>query len=236
MRLLAIGDIHGCARALERLLERVAPTRADRVVTLGDYVNKGHDARGVLATLRGLASATRLVPLLGNHDSAFREALEQAESLYLRSFGARTLASYGLDHLSAAAFPAADLEFLRACPTSYETEAHLFAHANALPDLPLSAQGAGSLLLERLRASQGPHGSGKTLVCGHTAQISGRILDLGHTLGIDTYACGGGWLTCLELGSGRIWQANEAGAVREGQRGDPRLCAGPELGGRDSLK
>ena len=37
MRILAIGDIHGCASALDALLADVAPAPEDTLVTLGDY-------------------------------------------------------------------------------------------------------------------------------------------------------------------------------------------------------
>lgn len=225
MRLLAIGDVHGCARALERLLERVAPTPTDVLVTLGDYVNKGHDARGALAALRRLRGETRLVALQGNHDLAFRRALLEGQEVYLRSFGHRTLASYGLDHLSAARFPREDASFLASLRPSFETPGHLFVHANADPLQALADQSPRALYLERLDPNQGPHGSGKTLVCGHTAQPGGRVLDLDHTLGLDTDACGGGWLSCMDLNSGWLWQANEAGQTREGARGDPGLFA-----------
>ena len=59
-----------------------------------------------------------------------------------------------------------------------------------------------------------PHESGRVMVCGHTSQKSGRSRNVGHAICIDTYAHGGGWLTCLDTGSGRVWQANERGAQR----------------------
>ena len=35
-RLIAIGDIHGCKLALDRLLDTINPSPRDTVVTLGD--------------------------------------------------------------------------------------------------------------------------------------------------------------------------------------------------------
>jgi serine/threonine protein phosphatase 1 len=63
---------------------------------------------------------------------------------------------------------------------------------------------------------QQPHESGKTMVCGHTAQRSGWPCVLEHGVCIDTCAYGNGWLTCLDVGSGRLWQANQKGEVRDG--------------------
>ena len=52
------------------------------------------------------------------------------------------------------------------------------------------------------------------MVCGHTIQESGLPLSNGHSICIDTWAYGAGWLTCLDVESGTIWQANEAGEHR----------------------
>jgi hypothetical protein len=42
-RTIAIGDIHGCSAALDALLEAIRPRPADRIVTLGDYIDDlGH--------------------------------------------------------------------------------------------------------------------------------------------------------------------------------------------------
>jgi bis(5'-nucleosyl)-tetraphosphatase (symmetrical) len=62
-----VGDVQGCARALDRLLAVIdfSPSR-DRLVVLGDLVNRGPDS---LAVLRRLASyGDTATCLLGNHD------------------------------------------------------------------------------------------------------------------------------------------------------------------------
>ncbi len=62
-----IGDVQGCCDALDQLLVKIdfSPSR-DRVVVLGDLVNRGPKSLETLRRLRGFgASATCL---LGNHD------------------------------------------------------------------------------------------------------------------------------------------------------------------------
>jgi serine/threonine protein phosphatase 1 len=56
MRTLAIGDIHGCRRALSTLLDAVKPKKNDQLVFLGDYVDRGPDSPGVINTLLNLAA------------------------------------------------------------------------------------------------------------------------------------------------------------------------------------
>ena len=62
-----IGDVQGCAQALRRLLAEIdfSPSR-DRIVLLGDLVNRGPDSLAVLQMLAPLQGAATC--LLGNHD------------------------------------------------------------------------------------------------------------------------------------------------------------------------
>jgi serine/threonine protein phosphatase 1 len=92
-------------------------------------------------------------------------------------------------------------------------------HANAHPDKALSDQSNLTLFWEKFEGSPAatrPHISGKTLICGHTAQMSGRPKNLGHAICIDTCPYADGWLTCLDVDTGHYWQANQEGASREG--------------------
>jgi serine/threonine protein phosphatase 1 len=54
------------------------------------------------------------------------------------------------------------------------------------------------------------------MLCGHSEQRNGRPLVLNHAICIDTWCYGGGWLTCLDTLSGRLWQANQRGETRRG--------------------
>ena len=212
-RTLAIGDIHGCLTALETLLALVKPDAGDTVITLGDYVDRGPNTRGVLERLIALAEETRLIPLRGNHDIMMLAARSESD-VYRRQWervgGDATLASYdgSLD-----AVPPSHWRFLEDTRPFHETATHIFVHAGADAETPMGEQHDGILYWEKLR-NPDPHFSGKTIVVGHTSQKNGVPLDLGHTICIDTWACGTGWLSCLDVGTGRIWQADEAGEER----------------------
>lgn len=67
-RKLAVGDIHGCIKSFEALLQQVNLTNEDQLFLLGDYVNKGPQSIKVLDLIIKLQEDYQVFPLLGNHD------------------------------------------------------------------------------------------------------------------------------------------------------------------------
>jgi serine/threonine protein phosphatase 1 len=215
-RTIAIGDMHGCSVALDALIGAIRPGPEDVIVTLGDYINRGPDSRGVLDGLMDLARRCRLVPLLGNHEEMLFEALAGSYPLeyFLGIGGEATLDSYGPGR-GLSLIPDGHIRFLEGCLGFYETDAHIFVHASYDSEIPMADQAGPVLRWESLRHSvPGRHRSGKIAVVGHTSQKSGEILDLGYLKCIDTYCYGGGWLTALEVHSGQVWQADREGNLR----------------------
>jgi Calcineurin-like phosphoesterase len=97
----------------------------------------------------------------------------------------------------------------------YETPTHFFVHANYYPDIPLAEQPDLMLYWEKFDDPP-PHESGKIMICGHTPQKSGLPRNIGHAVCIDTWVYGKGWLTCLDVSSGKYWQANQRRETRSG--------------------
>ena len=223
MRTLAFGDIHGAAAHLDALLAAVNPTADDWLIFLGDYVDRGPDSRGVLDRLIALRQSHRAVCLRGNHELMMLQARTDVgvRKMWLGVGGVQCLASYAPAPGRSGLFgdvPRGHWEFLeRDCVDWLETDTHLFAHAGVDPALPMREQTEGAIFWDFLR---GPieHVSGKTLIVGHTSQKSGKILDYGRTVCIDTHAYAGGFLTCLDVNAGHYWQADGLGRVREAER------------------
>jgi serine/threonine protein phosphatase 1 len=215
-RTIAIGDIHGCIAALDALLAVVQPRACDTVVALGDYIDRGPDARAVIQRLLELQEQCHLVPLLGNHDDLMLNVRDGRDDLlvdWLLFGGDATLRSYGVSE--AGEIPAAHADFLRSCPLWHETANHFFIHGNYLADLPLERQPRETLLWDSLKKRRpGPHCSGKTAVVGHASQRSGEVLDLGYLKCIDTRCFDQGYLTAMEIDGGEIWQADKSGRLR----------------------
>lgn len=67
MSIYAIGDIHGAADLLDRLLERLAARGGiDRLWFVGDLVNRGPDSAGTIRRVKALGDTA--ITVLGNHD------------------------------------------------------------------------------------------------------------------------------------------------------------------------
>lgn len=227
MRLLAFGDIHGCYDALTALESAVAPAAADLMVAVGDYVDRGPNSAAVLDWAIERHAAGRLVPLRGNHEQMMLDARHdfRARHAWLLYGGEAALQSYAKGQpLGLDAVPESHWRFLeRDCLNWFETDTHFFVHANVLPNIPLDEQPEAVLLWQRFFDVQ-PHEGGKTMICGHTPQVSGRPTNLGHAVCIDTWAYNSGWLTCLDVSSGDYWQANERGEIRAGRLEPPEAA------------
>ncbi|OWK40334.1 metallophosphoesterase family protein [Fimbriiglobus ruber] len=222
-RTIAIGDIHGCHRALTALIGAIDPGPEDTVVTLGDYIDRGPHSHLVLNQLIALARRCRLVPLLGNHEELLLDALRDSGALrrWLTLGGADTLRAYGwapggprralVDWI-----PQQHRAFLTGCRGYYETPTHIYTHAGYVPELAMPEQPGLALRWRVTDANTAsPHHSGKVVVVGHTPQHSGEILDLGFLTCIDTNCVRGGWLTALDTATGRVWQADRTGTLRD---------------------
>jgi len=218
-RHLAIGDIHGCINALTSLVEFVGFRGGDTIITLGDYVDRGPNSRAVLDFVIALGKSHNLVALRGNHEIMMLAAREKKSWLHawLTYGGDATLRSYSPSDDEPGTFtdvPDLHIDFLEnKLAPYYECESHFFVHANVDAKTALSEQADASLYWKKYGDPE-RHCSDKIMVCGHTAQRTGLPRSNDHSICIDTWAHGDGWLSCFDVESGTVWQANEAGETR----------------------
>lgn len=201
--------------ALAALVDWFDPQPDDRIIPLGDFVDRGLDTKGVLDQLIALGQHCQLVPILGNHDEMMLNAREsQADfRFWLECGGESALASYGATG-QLNLIPGQHVQFLANCYPYYETSSHIFLHANYQPELPLAQQDTATIRWLSLRDSMPPrrHCSGKTVVVGHTPHA--EILLRDYLVGLDTGVWKGGWLSAMDVVSGQVWQVNERGEKR----------------------
>src|SRR5262245_8186869 len=180
-RLIAIGDIHGCLTAFESILDVLNVQPDDRLVALGDYVDRGPDSRRVLDRVILLHELGRLIPLRGNHELMMLRAREdwRDEEFWRGHGGKEALDSYApVDRPGRLNdVPDRHWKFMAStCVNLYETERHIFVHAGVNPVFDLNCQTEEELFWRSV-TDRGQHISGKKVICGHTMQRSGRPLD-----------------------------------------------------------
>lgn len=215
----AVGDIHGEARLLDRLLgliEADAQARSGRklLIFLGDYIDRGPDSARVLDILLGpVPKGFERFHLCGNHEEMFLDFLDapHAGHEWLQHGGIDTLASYGialedrragrpkLTSLIASHIPDDHLAALRSLPHLITYGDFAFAHAGIRPGVPLDQQSRQDLLWIREGFLDQNGTSGLTVVHGHTPGAApvtapGRIC-------VDTGAFASGRLTAVRLHS-----------------------------------
>jgi serine/threonine protein phosphatase 1 len=208
-------------RGLHMLIaDDMAQHGAGPVVHVGDLVDRGPDARGVLDFLiDGIASGKDWVVLKGNHDRMFAGFVSDITHhdpglrgdlswLHPKLGGAATLKSYGVAnaadrpvrdvHADAqAAVPHEHIRFIQALPTFHRTEEALFVHAGIRPGVALVDQTETDLLWIRQGFLDDPRDHGAMVVHGHTA--IDRPRHYGNRINIDSGAAYGGPLSAIVI-------------------------------------
>lgn len=231
-RVYAIGDVHGCADLLDRLLERIDTDDAARdraetgIIFLGDLVDRGPRSAEVVERLRCLADERPSVRfLLGNHEEVFLGALagdEKATRLFCRIGGRETALSYGM---SAAEYerldypelvqrlseivPGSHRRFLSGFEDLVILGDYAFVHAGVRPGVALEQQRTSDLRWMREPFLDHAAQLEKVVVHGHT--IRPEVEYRSNRIGIDTGGYATGRLTALGLeGAGR-WTLHTEG-------------------------
>lgn len=205
-RTIIVGDVHGCADELGRLLESLGPGKDDGVFFVGDLVARGPDSRGVLSLYREVKGRA----VLGNHEWRLLQAYRAR-----RAGGKRPRLSsphYALLHQ----LGDSDWALLEQLPYSLNLPEHdvCIVHAGIVPDIDFALQDPWTLTHVRsidpegrasqrhdlepwaLRYEHGPH-----IVFGHNSRLGLQLRPL--ATGLDTGCVYGGRLSALVLELGQ---------------------------------
>ena len=160
----AIGDVHGRADLLKRLITAVRLDREDEnapatIVFLGDYIDRGFQSKQVIDLLCELQAGSEFqtVFLKGNHEQAMLRFLDDpAIGPDWSAFGGReTLISYGITppvnvksvdqwrdaHQSLKqSIPESHVDFLESLPSHHRIGNFGFVHAGIKPGIPFDEQ------------------------------------------------------------------------------------------------
>lgn len=188
MDLIAIGDIHGCARSLDGLMSELNPAPEDHLVFIGDYIDRGPDSKGVIDRLLKLKEQFKCTFLRGNHEELFLGYLDDGEyDIFAMNGGIATLSSYMTEN-GEMEISESHIEFVRQTEMYLETDEFLFVHAGLRPDLTVAQnleEGNPEVFLwerSHLKAKELPWE--KTVVCGHTPQA--QPINRPELINIDT--------------------------------------------------
>jgi len=234
--LYAIGDIHGQLSALEdalALIETEAGPDA-RVIFLGDYVDRGPDACGVIELISsGIAEGRNWLALLGNHDRMFWRFVSDGQQfdenilsgkgwLHPHLGGRTTLASYGVaiegdSHEEIVAYcrtardlvPQAHLDFIDGLPRLHQEEGKIFVHAGIRPGTPLAEQTEEDLIWIRAGFLDYPGRFEALVVHGHTALE--HAWHFGNRVDLDGGAGYGRPLWPARIEGERVWMLTPEG-------------------------
>lgn len=207
-RLIAIGDIHGCHLEFAELLARLELTRDDRLILLGDLVNRGPDSCKVI----DLAREHRATALLGNHELRLMKYRRTGDKKYLKDGDLDTFEKLRPN----------DWSYFDAMLLTWE-ESELntvFVHGGFLPDMPWQKQPAEIVTRIQVIDREGRPAkradkpdapvwadlwSGPPFVVyGHTPRP--EVYKLKWSVGIDTGCAMGGHLTAYVLPEKRFVQ------------------------------
>jgi serine/threonine protein phosphatase 1 len=192
-----IPDIHGRFDLLCSGLAQIAERSRDKanvIVALGDYVDKGPASREVIdRLLAGVGEGLRLVTLKGNHDAMMVDAVRDPSNMasWLAKGGDTALASYGGEIVNV---PQSHVDWLNRLQLLHVDDHRLYVHAGIDSELPLHRQNEQTLLWKRYPKGF-PGGFGKLhVVHGHDNCPDGPLLYEGRT-NLDTLAWRTGRLT-----------------------------------------
>lgn len=223
----AIGDIHGRADLLDRMIDLIQSDEAQHgegpisVIFLGDYIDRGYQSRQVLERLSELPEATGwdVRFLRGNHEAllqAFFDDPVQAAPRWFRNGGLETLLSYEVGGASATTHEtvlveirdrlaekiAPVLPWLSQLLPCYQTGNVFFGHAGADPAWPLDRQPEHALLWGVPSFLDTPRTDSTWVVHGH--YITDAPVLTPTRIGIDTGAYYSGRLTAARIATGSV--------------------------------
>ncbi|SFV17678.1 serine/threonine protein phosphatase 1 [Methylobacterium sp. 174MFSha1.1] len=195
----AIGDVHGRADLLARLLARIEEHRAGRqrrLVFLGDAIDRGSDSAGAVATLRDLQAREpdAVTCLMGNHEAMLLDAAAGTNrDLWRINGGGATLASYGAAHPGE--LPAEVVAWMGTLPTLHGDARRWYVHGGLDPACDAEGSDRETRLWMREPFLSSGRDFGRHVVHGHTPTRDGRPELLAHRTNLDTGAVFGGPLT-----------------------------------------
>ncbi|HOP00407.1 MAG TPA: metallophosphoesterase family protein [Bacteroidales bacterium] len=209
-RLFAIGDIHGCFETFHELvINRIRIKKSDRLILLGDYIDRGPRSREVTDLIMDLIKkGFDVTPLAGNHEAMLLESYTDPGMIYqwYMNSGETTLQSMGVDDVRK--IGKEYLDFFSDMKFFESAGDFLFVHAGFNDNLDDPFSDTYHMIWSSHPSYSNPLLSGKTIVHGHrpktTEFVKQKITERSGVIPIDTGCVYGrelgyGFLSALEV-------------------------------------
>lgn len=195
-RIIIFGDIHGCLEEWKELIRFADTGSEDRLISVGDIINRGPDTPGCLELAMQLPNFTYI---LGNHEMRFLNAWKQGRIPNGKPYDMQTVWQMS-DHFDLY------MKYISKQPLYLELPEVLVSHAGIRPGLPLEKQSAEDLTEIRQIDSGIPwyenYHKNKLIAFGHWVRREPLIRD--NAIGLDTGCVYGGKLSALVLPERKI--------------------------------
>ena len=224
MRTIAIGDVHGCYEELKVLMhnllkEKVYNPKTDKLVFLGDYIDRGDNPKKVVKYIRNLQKDNEnVIAIMGNHEDMLLEWFNgDKDSGWLWNGYEHTIESYqdkderflDEDFLD-------DIIWMNNLPLYYEDDYFVYVHAGINPNFPMEKQSRYTLLWTRNEFIYNRKKYHKQVIFGHTPDLHNPYYTTnGQNVCIDTGCVFGGYLTALVIDNDTVKQYYK---VKKGER------------------
>jgi serine/threonine protein phosphatase 1 len=231
MATYVIGDIHGRLELLDRLIANVPWNVAhDKIVFLGDLIDRGPNAPGVVNRVIELTQSNpNIVVLRGNHEQMMLDCLDYGDLQWLipENGGLASLSAYGFEleqlrDVSDIKIPEEHVQFLRTLPFYHEDQQAIYVHAGLVPGEHPSETDPDVLVWTRdIDFFRGY--KGKVCFFGHTPTAilprEGRkrrwgIYIHGSCVGMDTSGDEDSPLSCIQVETFTLYQSYPSGEVQ----------------------
>ena len=165
-RYIAITDIHGESKKLKNLLSKIEFHNDDKIIFMGDYIDRGADSKGVVDTIIELGNNYDCEYLIGSHEYAMLHSKqdEYYRFLFENYGGPATVKSYGnFDNIMKI-----HGNFFKNLKFYYLTNKYLFVHAGINPAYTLEEQTEVDLVYIRGTFIYHKHNLPQKVIFGHT--------------------------------------------------------------------
>lgn len=210
MRTIVISDIHGCYDELKELLFTLEANGeynkyTDKLVFLGDYIDRGKDSRKVIELIRDLQRDNdNVIALMGNHEDMMINYLDGIDNAWVWNGHYATLDSY--DGYKKEYY--SDVRWIRELPLYYEDEHFIYVHAGVDVNKPMEEQDPFTLLWIREEFIDAEKEYHKPVIFGHTPTLNfGKDVPMytyANNIAVDTGCVFGGALSALIIDDDKI--------------------------------